>query len=260
MSNSNVRLQENVPCIQNYVVNDKRDAIIDQNNTFNALTNINIINKSKIYYTIQEFNNSNKLKYGLFVISLNINSLRKHADDFKTFLESLNVTPDIIVVSEIRHDVETILNHNFPGYRHNIVYPKNNKCGGLALLTNKNINFKVKNDIQIRKEGVENLVIEVSSKKSNVIISGIYKHPIITISEFLELVLDQTSKIPKNTNYIIAGDINIDYNKYDSNLQIRNYFDKMKSKNNQQLMTSPTRIMTGSKTTIDHIYFCQNNF
>lgn len=220
--------------------------------------NINTLNSKKIYYTVSDYNKIKFLKNCLSLISININSLRKHANELIVFIESLKTTPDIIILSEIRHNIEEILNFSFSNYKHHLTYPVNNKCGGVAILIKNDISHKLIPEYQILHQGIENLVIKVETTSDPLYISGIYKHPNIRPETVLKLLKDQNSYIPSNAKLIIAGDLNIDYCKYESSNQIKNYFDSLLSKKVYQLITAPTRITCNSKTIIDHLYIRTN--
>ena len=60
--------------------------------------------------------------------------------------------------------------------------------------------------------------------------------------------------IPKKADFIMAGDLNIDFSKCTENVEIKNFFDKLINKNILQLINVPTRITQTTATIIDHLY------
>ena len=164
-------------------------------------------------------------------------------------------TPDIIVLTETRHNIENILNYYFPEYTHYITYPKSNKCGGVAILIKKNyLPYIMKRDLEINNDQIENVVLEINTFRKSVILSGLYRHPNNNINSFTSLVNAQIERISKKNIYILAGDINIDLRKTPTDTVIMNFVNKLKSKNITELISAPTRITNNSKTLIDHIY------
>ena len=215
---------------------------------------ISIIDNQKHYLDTNEFNKIKFNSKSLSIFSLNINSLRKHCDELVTFLNCLNSTFDIIILSEIRHNVEEILNRYFSDYAHHIRYPINNRCGGLAILIKQSIKHELIDDYCITHPLIENQVIKVKSSKGHTIISGVYKHPQLQIQNFKSIISQHIDSIPKEFNFVLVGDFNVDLLKINQNAQIREFYEKIHSLNCHQLIHTPTRINSLSKTLIDHVY------
>ena len=94
-------------------------------------------------------------------------------------------------------------------------------CGGALLYINKNINFKIRNDLKIYKyKELDPVFIEINRKGKNAIVGCIYRHPCMEeVTEFnyvfLQNILEKLSY--ENTEIIIMGDFNNDILKYDTN-------------------------------------------
>ena len=215
--------------------------------------NISILNYTDNYYTTDHFNDTIYSENSLTIISLNINSLKKHNDTFYTFLSSLKYEPDVIILTEIRHNIEEILNKYYDGYAYHIQYPINNRCGGVALLIKRGIDYAIIKH-NINSQFIETLVAKIKTNQGYTYVTGIYKHPSLNIKEFQSLISKHINDIPSRCTLIIAGDINIDLLKIKEDNQVKNYFDKIQSLNCTQLINAPTRIANVSKTLIDHIY------
>ena len=54
--------------------------------------------------------------------------------------------------------------------------------------------------------------------------------------------------------YVVIGDINIDYNCYDTNANVKKYADKITCLECEQMVVSPTRILPSRQSILDHIY------
>ena len=232
-----------------------RDLDIDNNSDVN-INRHNYI--AKKYYTAEMYNHEMKNKTGYSLFSLNINSLRKNVDNFVTFLNTIKNSPDIIVLSEIRHNVEEIFNTYFNNYAYYIKYPEINKCGGVAILIKKCIDHKIEDNLNIEHDLIENIVVKIKNKNNNIYVSGLYKHPKMSILELQNALKSQINKILQKDTFILAGDFNIDLCKKETCIQIKNYYDKLKTLNFTQLINVPTRITKISKTLIDHIYYRTN--
>lgn len=226
---------------------------------------INIAHKLNIttyddYLSIFDYNKLTSNKSDISIFSLNINSLRKNCDEFVGFLMSLNSLPDIIILSETRCDIDEIIKLNFANFNYTSVYPVNNKCGGVTILIQKKIIFSIENKYAIKNDSIENCVIKIKSKNRDIYISGIYKHPGLSISHFMKYIKQHIINIPKTADLIISGDVNIDLTKLDDDVIIKNYADKIKSLNCTQLVNLPTRITSTTSTLIDHTYYRSNRF
>ena len=54
--------------------------------------------------------------------------------------------------------------------------------------------------------------------------------------------------------YVVMGDINIDYNCYDTNANLKKYADEITCLECEQMVVSPTRISPSRQSILDHIY------
>ena len=105
---------------------------------------------------------------------------------------------------------------------------------------------------------LENLWLEISKNKIKYIIGGIYRHPNQIIQEFSDLLEINLSKINEDKSpCIIAGDINIDLLKADTNTNIDNYLNNLIIHSFLPSILFPTRVTKNSSTLIDHIYYYQ---
>ena len=82
----------------------------------------------------------------------------------------------------------------------------------------------------------------------------VYQHPQNNMDDFLEAFASSITTFTSNQKYVILGDFNIDYTKYNSSNKIKNYADKITSLGCDQLVVVPTRITTHSQSLLDHIY------
>ena len=102
---------------------------------------------------------------------------------------------------------------------------------------------------------------EVTKTNIKYIIGGLYRHPNQNIKVFTDLfdvrVLNKRNK--RKTPCIVAGDVNIDLIKNESNKNISDYLNILVANNFLPVLLMPTRITQTSATLIDHIYYYQGS-
>ena len=140
------------------------------------------------YYTQSEFSKLNLDNHKLFV-HLNISSLSYYIDELNLLLSQMKHRPEIIAISEsrIRKNKETLANINILGYNFEHT-PTDAEKGGTLLYISKDLKYKIRKDLNIlQTKLLESTFIEVLNKKNkkNMIIGCIYKHPVMSIPEFL---------------------------------------------------------------------------
>ena len=100
------------------------------------------------------------------------------------------------------------------------------------------------------------------TKKKNVIVGCLYKHPSMSIDEFNEEfllpLLEKASK--ENKPIILLGDFNINLLKSDTDNSVSTFLDILGSFSLLPQITFPTRITNTSKTLIDNIFTDSSNF
>ena len=129
--------------------------------------------------------------------------------------------------------------------------PTATSCGGAPLYINKDINFKIRNDLKIYKyKELESVFIEIINRKGkNTIVGCIYRHPCMEVTEFndvfLQNILEKLSY--ENKEIIIMGDFNIDILEHDTNSDCSTFLDKMYEILLLPYIISPTRFTSGHK-------------
>ena len=228
---------------------------------------LNKLNNSSIslcddqnYYSIDDYNGIVKMGSQFTVYSLNINSFLKYNESLDLFLHSMNESFSVIILTELRsgafdlNKISTFL----PNYSVLSVPPNNTKCGGVAIFILNSIPFKPRKNIEIKHKGVENIFVEILINKHKWVIGGLYKHPFVDLNIFSTYMHDCLDQISPEENIIIGGDFNIDLNKYDDNIHIKNYIDNLMSRRLYQIILAPTRITNTTETIIDHFYIKSN--
>ena len=150
------------------------------------------------YYDIIDFNKLEIEQHSSFgVLHLNIASLKKHFDDLLSLLSILNLSFDIIGVSEHKLEQNSDLsNLTIPGY--NFCYDVSDSShGGTGIYISNRISYIKRSDLNISLTGqLESTFIEINSPMNKIVLCGcIYKHPNMSIEQFNNEYLTPPRKI-----------------------------------------------------------------
>ena len=163
---------------------------------------------------------------------------------------------DVICLSETRLNINNINCVNLPGYN---LYFNNSltSAGGAAMFVSENLECTENRALCMNVENCEDVWVDISLSHRNncsLTIGSVYRHPRNNVDEFSEAFASKISSFTNNKKYVILGDFNIDYTKYNSNNKIKHYADEITSLGCDQLIVVPTRITTHSQSILDHIY------
>ena len=156
----------------------------------------------------------------LKIFHVNIESFKKRGTELSIYLKCLSLKFDIICLTEIRHTSIGIIDKDFPDFHIFIDDPSTAK-GGVALLLrkdrfsqiteiDKNSKQHLQNTCHCNKCLIESKWISCKSKDQNIIIGGIYRHPVGDVDHFNNALKNTISQISDNTLAVILGDTNID--------------------------------------------------
>ena len=93
--------------------------------------------------------------------------------------------------------------------------PTESTAGGTLLYIANHLSYKSRNDLNLYKANqLESTFIEIiNSKKSNIIVGCLYKHPVMDVTDFnknyLNPLLEKISR--ENKHVFLLVDFNIDY-------------------------------------------------
>ena len=133
-------------------------------------------------------------------------------------LKCTNKNFDIIAVSETRISKKTSLtsNINLNNYYFETT-PTESTAGGTMLYVSNRLSYKSRTDLNMyKKDQLESTFIEtINSKKSNIVVSCVYKHPNMDVLDFNSLINQLLDKISKGQKQIfLLGDFNINLLNY----------------------------------------------
>ena len=193
-------------------------------------------------------------------IHINARSLWKNYDDVHDLIH--NTLDSKISIAAI---TETWINENTPLNmlkleNYNFVQTSRigKRGGGVGFYIRKDVQFKVRTDLNHNYGSFESLFIEALFSDRNVVVGVIYRPPNSSLVTFLNDMSNLVSIINQSKKTcVFLGDFNIDILQYDSNSNGTSFVDAMFSDSFMPLITKRTRITDSSSTLIDNIY-CNN--
>ena len=110
------------------------------------------------------------------MIHLNTRSLTKNYDKLEELLNELETRPELISISETKLSSRNVSNINIAGYDFfHIDSPTN--AGDAGLHIKNSLKYKLRKDLNFLLPNCEDIWVKIESKKRNIIISTIYRHP-----------------------------------------------------------------------------------
>ena len=190
-------------------------------------------------------------------MNLNIRSIANKFDTFKNLLNSLNHVFSIISLTETWLNDQNSENFNLSNYNFVCSNRANRKGGRVGFYVSNNLNYKLRTDLNIYREGiVESILIEIISTTSkNIIIGTIYRPPSGDFEMFENKLSEVLTKIDK-TNKItyLTGDFIIDLLKSDACEYSNRFSEQLFTSSFFPLINRPTRITQHTATLIDNIF------
>ena len=226
----------------------------DVNNTPENVINPNYYDIDQLQ-TLKEFTD----KSSLSLFHLKTNSLSKNIDDFERLIQSTKTGFNVIAVFESRITKNKLppIDINIPNYCYEFC-PTEANVGGTLIYIRNHLSYKKRNDLKVYISfELESTFTEIcNTKKANIIIGCIYKHPSMNINEFnddyLNEFLDKLSK--ENKTIFLLGDFNINLLNYDIHPPTDEFLDFLSTHYLPPHILQPSRVTTNSKTLIDNIF------
>ena len=213
------------------------------------------------YYTENEFNNIPNLKNKLTFFNTNIRSIPKNFDKLKYFLFELNHNFSIISISETWLKQYNKANYNLKGYSHISKIRPKKSGGGTSIFVRSDINFKIKENINVDLPGVDSIAIEIHKDElnstKNVIVLALYRPPNINAAHFIIKLTDTMQTLhEQNKHVFLMGDFNIDITEamLTTNRIVNDFHNLFLSYHFYNLINKPTRVTENTSSIIDNIY------
>lgn len=185
---------------------------------------------------------------GLNMLQINIRGMNRleKLDSLSIFLQSLNITVDVLVVGETWLKEGRSRYYNISGFR-SIYSCRNNSSGGLALFIRNGLEFDVKKNTQ--ETGYHHIEISILGTQ-RVTVHGIYRPPDFDVNRFMSLVESILSSVDTKIPCFLLGDMNLAVNDFESRLA-QKYLQLLSCYNMVVTNTYPTR--PESNNLLDHV-------
>ena len=209
-------------------------------------------------FNMSTINNTN----GLSIIYFNARSLNVNFHSIIHTLQTLNITFDIIAISETWTESNVTTEYDLPHYQvfHKARYYK--KGGGVALYVNDRIECTlIKSKSVVVENMFECVTVEINIRKmKNLIVNCMYRTPGANVGAFCELLDNILSDIKSKKTMCICGDFNIDILKHNTHNYTRTFLDYMYTLGLYALITKPSRITEITATLIYNIFTYELQF
>ena len=191
----------------------------------------------------------------LSIYSHNVNSLSKHFQEIRTFLNGFKNKFDIVSFTETKlsDDIEQL--YRLPNYNSFSLNNKRNS-GGLMIYVNDNFEVTTRNDLTYKNDILECIFVEIKlSNSEHVVFGNMYRRPNTSIIDYLNILANILLTLKSESKkVIISGDININLLNCKNNGQIADYVNLFRSHNFLSLINKPTGATNNSCTLIDHVW------
>ena len=233
---------------------------------FNNFANLQNYGENCHYYVEDSFNakvkETNIIPVSLF--HLNVRSLQKHFDDVEYYITNLQITFDIIAMSETWLTNSNCELFNLSGYTH-VYQCRNDRIGGgVSIFINHRWNYVIREDLCKNESYIECIFIEIpkgmTHHDNNVLIGSVYRPPNTDIQDFNQALQQIVCTIQReNKLAFMLGDYNVNLLNADNHSGTSTFLDIFYSSGFFPLITKPTRMQNQSFTLIDNI-FCNKVF
>ena len=198
------------------------------------------------------------------VFHANVISLTKNLHLVEDIFNDCHNFPSIIAITETglkRHIKKSTV--SLKGYDFERKDSNTDK-GGVGLYIENELDYTVRKDLGLKVYSCEDLWVEIKPRKNkgksksendSFIIGVVYRHPNTPYLPFSSRICQLADKLNKeNKRFMIVGDMNIDFLKYNLTRKITEYVNALKSSGCNIHCNLPTRILKNSSSCIDHIY------
>ena len=220
-------------------------------------------------YTPETFRGCIESKGALNILHQNVRSILKEGrkDEIDIMLNTINNPFHILAYTETWLKPENVGLVNFSEYEHvsNIrptdqFFDMKEMGGGVSLFIKNNIQYKVREDLNIMSSYMETLFIEIPHNGKTYIIGVIYRVPNTQVASFNETLNALIEPIRNNYEVILVGDFNICLINDDNRTQ--SFRHVLQSNSLFPTILEPTRVATVlrngnyhvTKTLIDNIF------
>ena len=139
------------------------------------------------YYDIPFFNSQiNFNQYNLSILNLNIRSYFKHCDEFEGFLQNLNTSFDILILTETWLNLNNSNLLKLFGYNIYNLCRNNKNGGGVSILIKDSIKSTSASKFNLINNDIETIGVELNIDNNVINILGVYRPPTGNKNIFIE--------------------------------------------------------------------------
>ena len=190
----------------------------------------------------------------LSVIQLNVRGLISKQHDLCKLINKLKHKVHVIILCETWLTETNKKLINIPGYKLISKERTNKKGGGVGFLIDEKLIFRVKTELEVFNNNMEQITVEIKGCQENIMITSIYRPPNTPSNKFVkeygDLLIDLKSK---GNNLIIGLDHNLDFLKQHVHSCTNEFLQKNFDNELIPAVNIPTRITNNSATLIDNI-------
>ena len=216
----------------------------------------NLIHKvNSKYYDIIDLPQIKKNSHAFSIFHLNIRSLSAHLEELQLLLNALKINFDVIGISETKEQSGGFLkNVDLHG---NTIHSQhsNSEAGGVALYVKSNLDYIIREDLNVLENEFETIWVEIKNKESqNVLCCCAYRHPNTEIDKFNKYIDTVMAKISKENKLVFCmGDFNVNLSNYNVHTHTNDFLNTMISHLLPHILHT-TRVTDHSATVIDNIF------
>ncbi|XP_065642572.1 uncharacterized protein LOC136074196 [Hydra vulgaris] len=216
-----------------------------------------IINSN--YFDIEEVSNLMNASQMLFsTLTLNIRSMNKNFESFKSMLKNINSEFTVICLIETwcRNEKN---NFQIPGYKAIHQTRGGGIGGGVCIFVHDSIHFQKIEILSTQNTDFEFLTIELlnHNNQKNILITALYRPPCGNKKSFLKHLKCYLKKI-KHKQIYITGDYNLNLLNVKTDSDVKRFSNTLFQYNIIPLINKPTRVTLQTESLIDNIF--TNNF
>ena len=167
-----------------------------------------------------------KSKTDQFLIPhLNIQSIKKNFENFKSFLSSLDFSFSFICFSETWFDYLDNSAYDFPNCSSKHQVRSDLRENGVSIYIYSSLKFKERIDLSIISKDIETLTLEMLSDKThNTLVIILYRLPVGQYEQFENFLTTYFSRTKNcNKDIYIAGDFNLNLLDRDTNEKVQDF-------------------------------------
>lgn len=193
----------------------------------------------------------------LVIFHQNIRSLRANFDIFVAELMTHNLSPDIIILTEVWVNSNEIKFYNLLQYNVFFKCNERHRAGGVVVYVKKSITNVVYFELQCQSADLMLISLELFGQQFSIL--AIYRLQFFTadvfVRELSSLFRSANNNLRNIKNLLWIGDVNINILDVNDFNQATDEYNALMAINGLEcVLNEPTRITEHSKTCIDHVF------